>query len=561
MKSIKNTNFLLLLAAFGVTAILSNCGSSSSDSDKQPEKNNNHELNVTPSLGKIFNATVKLFESNGTSLLATYEIASDGKILIEYNGDYSGPIVVAVLGDEDATYFDEMANTEIAFGAGESFHAIIPSGTTETAVSLLTEVAYQYATVNNMTLSDSNVLSLNEKVRAALAPELSSIISPPQLFDSTTTSSTFDNNNTGKYALRLAAFAKLGASDGTPALSVLKQLALDFSDGTLDGQSADGAIPDLLYIAANLATDLTNNLIDMANSYGTDALQTALSTYEPISNDLGFLIPSGDGAALADGNGATATIGANTYTYLESVSYLYFPLTGKGVFTAYNEESDALTKWSIAGLTNAVGTYTCGESDDSVAIARSFADYPNSESATECVVEIISISTLEIEGRFSAKINGMTVNDGYFRYESPKSSATGLEDDEFGYTMDVNGENVTNNTVIALDEWDRGNGYINLLDTPYMGIGLIPEGESNSYACGDGPNQFRLVNMSYGLNGNLGSNAYTALNETYPGSCTVDITYADGIYSGTFSGTLYNPTGDEIIITNGFFRNDGRNLL
>jgi hypothetical protein len=81
---------------------------------------------------------------------------------------------------------------------------------------------------------------------------------------------------------------------------------------------------------------------------------------------------------------------------------------------------------------------------------------------------------------------------------------------------------------------------------------MIPEGVGGVYTCGQGPNSYRLVSMYY--------QGYTTDGDTYPGSCSVTVDYTGEVYSGTFSGTLYNSDGDEMVITNGEFRNDGSEL-
>ena len=165
------------------------------------------------------------------------------------------------------------------------------------------------------------------------------------------------------------------------------------------------------------------------------------------------------------------------------------------------------------------------------------------------------MSSTEIEGRFAAVISSLgAVTNGYFRYMAPEESSTGdLDTQEFGYSMDVDGTEVADNDVPALDGFDRQVAdFLTLGDTPTFQIRMIPEGVSGSYSCGEGPNSFRLVGMSY--------DGYTTDNASHPGSCSVDVTFAEGIYSGTFSGTLFNSAGDSMVITNGVLRNDGTGL-
>lgn len=652
--------------------LLSACGGSSSSSSQA-----NNEIEITPSLGKISLATVYLYQSDSTTLLSSSEIGSDGLIKISYSGSYSGPIIVVVKGDSDATYFDESTGTDLAFGAGKLLRAIVPAGTTETAVTMLTEIAYQLSLVNSIPLTNTSVNLLNERVRVAMAPELGSIITPPVLFDSNTTAGSLENNDAGKYALRLAALADLGSLDATPALKVAEQMAWDFADGTLDGQGGGSAISGVLYNPTTIATDLTSKLSRFATSYGSNALQTVLANYSAISTSVNVddlmssgtgdtlpsyvagqivtmkygsaavgspyindedvlfsfsssgslmltdqytvvatsfavrgseyiwvdsdnsieyalsvhndaihevnvtgiggtpfygqftpveevtggeaLVPDGDGSALSDGNGVTGTIGLNTYTYTshpveDAALYAYFPLTDSSVFSAYANESNPLTFWQIAGLQNSLGTFDCGELGGgmpAVSLHINAAAYLGSE----CVIEVTAVSSTEIEGRFAAVLTNLgTVTNGYFRYEVPQETGTGgLADGEYGYSMDVDGENVTNSSVPALDGFDRQvASFLTLGDTPTFQMRMIPEGVSGTYNCGEGPNSFRLVSMYY--------QGFSSDNATYPGSCSISVNYASGIYSGTFSATLRNNAGGTMEITNGVVRNDGSEL-
>ncbi|MCC1498116.1 hypothetical protein [Alcanivorax sp. 1008] len=507
---------------------------------------------------------MKVFQEDGSTLLETSDTGADGAIEISYSGDYSGPLIVVVEGDADAEYFDEASSSMIAFGPGKSIHAIVPAGSTEVTVTALTEIAYQIALLNDLVLTDTVINQINEVVRLALAPELSSILLPPTLFDSSTTTGSFGTTEADKYALRLAALAQLGSADAAPALTMAEQLAQDLSDGTIDGLQDGVAIVGLVYSVANFVTDLQTQLTAMATSFGTSALQTAVTSYTAVSTTVDLsglvssLVPDGDGMALSDGNGATGTVGETTYTFTGSIGdgplYIYAPITGVGLFTSYNG-SDPITRWTISGLSDSPGTYSCGADGELPSVSLTLSGVPYL--ADDCSIEIISVSTTEVEGRFAAHLLGTsdnefgTVTDGYFRYETPSTGGGGLAEGEYGYSMDVDGENVTVTGVPALDGFDRQvAGFLTLGDTPTFQIRMIPDNSTGTYTCGEGPNSFRLVGMSYA----------GGTSENSSGSCTVNVTSAGAVYEGTFSGTLYTAGGTAIAITNGFFRNDGSEL-
>ena len=273
------------------------------------------------------------------------------------------------------------------------------------------------------------------------------------------------------------------------------------------------------------------------------------------------LTVDGDGAALAGGSGATGTVGATVYTYsghpvADAALYAYIPTNDSGLFTAY-DGSNAITRWSVSGFPASVGSYSCGTDTSLPSVSLTLNGIPYL--AVQCSIEIISVSSTEVEGRFAASLVGAsnndfgTVTDGYFRYTVPASNTSSdLAADEYGYSMDVNGSRVTVNNVPALDGFDRQvDGYFTLGDTPTLQLNFIPDGGVGSYSCGSGPNQFRLVAMAY--------NGYTSTNAP-GGSCSIEVTSAGDRYEGSFSATLYSGGGDQMTITNGFFRNDGSQL-
>ena len=535
---------------------LSACGGSdhgSTSSDGDGGSGSSTEYVISPSLGTLTNASVRLFQSDGSTELGKGDTGTTGTVTIAYDGDYSGPIIVAVIGDEDAQYYDEAIGSTVDFPEGSLLRALVPSGTTEVGVTILTEVAYQLALVNSIDLSeDTTINQLNERVRQALAPELSSILTPPTLFDNSIGTGSLDDNEADQYAARLAALAQLGGTGATPALSVAQQLAWDFSDGAVDGKHDGSPITNLVYTPANLVSDLNTALNDIARNFGTEMLAAALTGYgtpslsadisdllqpsdddttlpggiagqtvtmvfccaasgapfndedqvdfsfaadgsltltdkgrdtviasnftlrgseyiwvdsnatpeieyalslnngdiheinlygvggtpfygqfAPISggdsNSSTDLTPDGDGAALSGANGATGTVAGTSYTYsghpvAMSELYAYNPVNITGLFDAY-DGSSAITRWSINGFPAATGSYDCGTNGDLPGISLTLNGVPYM--ADNCVIEIISASTTEVEGRFAAHLidsHGTelgTVTDGYFRYREP----------------------------------------------------------------------------------------------------------------------------------------------
>lgn len=316
--------------------------------------------------------------------------------------------------------------------------------------------------------------------------------------------------------------------------------------------------------AVQYVLSLLNGEIHEVNVMG--AGDTFLGQFAPVSSGPGggTLTPDGDGAALTGGNGATGTIASTTYTYsghpvAGSPLYTVNPLDSTGLFDAY-DGSSAITRWSINGFPAAAGSYSCGANGALPAVSLTLNGVPYQ--ADQCSIEIISASATEVEGRFAAHLQDAggsafgTVTDGYFRYAVPATGGGGgLAAGEYGYTMDANDVNVSVTGVAPLDGFDRPvAGYLILGNAPSLQLRMIPDGGVGSYTCGSGPS-FREVALWY-----LYQSVYYYSDNSFGGSCSIEVTAADSVYEGTFSGTLYSNSGDALVITNGFFRNDGSNL-
>jgi len=64
------------------------------------------------------------------------------------------------------------------------------------------------------------LVRLNERVRQALASDLSSILTTPAAFNSSTTTGSLGETEADKYALRLAALAQPGSGNASAALLI-----------------------------------------------------------------------------------------------------------------------------------------------------------------------------------------------------------------------------------------------------------------------------------------------------------------------------------------------------
>lgn len=297
------TNIRLKTLLLGSALALGACGGGSGDDDGSASSS----VTVTPSLGKVENATVTLYAENGTTVLGTAELGSEGSVTFEV--DHDAAAVVEVSGDEDAMYYDEASQTMVSFNSEQSIRAIIPDVEGSVAVTALTEVAYQQAqTQESFPLTASTVNSINASVQAALAPQLNSILSVPTEFNSSTTTESLADTEAGRYALYLAALAELGSGDdsGQPALAVSVALAADLEDGELDGQSASGSISTPW---ADFIAELNAAIETYAEAYASVELKANATDLVPTTIEIDF---GGDGEWSLDVTGTVTVAGSET---------------------------------------------------------------------------------------------------------------------------------------------------------------------------------------------------------------------------------------------------------
>ena len=425
---------LAVLLALGV----SGCSDDDGDNDGGDQAAAS-SVTVTPALGLVRNAPVRIFQADGSTELASGETDASGVVTLAITG-YSGPVVVQVSGDDDAQYYDEAAGTLVPFPADASLRALSPEASGSVAVTPVTEIAYQAAQ------------------RQGLFP-LDSEQAAPTAFDSETTTASLEDDAAGRYALMLAALAQLGAGEAAPALAAARALAADLVDSAIDGQ-ADGEPLNVPY--SDFGAELASALAAFAANFGTEALQTAAGGLVPAASSFDFtvetgaqdgsgddgagddeagddeagddeagddeagsgdgsggdLTPTGDGAALAGGNGATGTVAGTAYTYTNQAGYLVgIPVTGLGYFDAF--DSTFFSSWNIEGFPAEPGVYACDSDGELPRILLSLSGIPYE--ASECTIEVFSSGATSVEGRFAATLHAAdgsvfgTVTDGYFR--------------------------------------------------------------------------------------------------------------------------------------------------
>jgi hypothetical protein len=247
-------------------------------------------------------------------------------------GGYTGPVLYALFVDDATTYYDEAAGAETAvpaylapLGIGDGFIpekfkdqfedegrdpasfriamlALADSPKNKVAITPLTTLALAVArNILDSVDSPSLIRRANGAIREALAPELTSILSPATPFDSGTTSGSLGATDADKYALKLAALAELNAAEPSPAALSLDALYHNIYTSMEIEDPYPFSDFESFVVALSAALD------DYATDYGTPDLQDAVASYPGLSKDIGALYDALDD----DGN---LVLTAGTYT-------------------------------------------------------------------------------------------------------------------------------------------------------------------------------------------------------------------------------------------------------
>ena len=306
-------------------AILAGCNGN--DDDGAPAAASTTQVTITPSLGKILGA--KVIARNATTGVEIGSGNTGNTGVATFNvTQTSAPVIFEVQGSATAKYVDESKlsatnNGETNFDATQKIRVAVPALTANIGVSTLTEVAYQAAlkkaSNDEKAISAAIATASNEAIRKALAPELTSITVTPTVIGSLADLAAIQNTEAGKYALKLAALAKLVPdTNAAPAIAALKQLAADItSDDKLDG-IATGQELAFNYTAANLVSSITNNLnitISGANLTGFNTAQ-----FTPVPGNIVITV-SGTGGGTGSGQDCMANIAYTGLPVIGSMTY------------------------------------------------------------------------------------------------------------------------------------------------------------------------------------------------------------------------------------------------
>jgi len=241
------------IASAGLLTIYG-CGGGSGDAAPTQQS-----MTLTPSLGQFSKGTIVRLKKLDDSVLSSGSIEDNGKVTLTFL-DYTGPVVVEVLGGAGVTYYDEGTKTDQPYAG--TLRAVVPAPQAEVGVTALTHAAAaKMGAISALTAAQINLA--NTKVAAIFGyADGSSILQAPKLVN-ISTGNALDVAITGdKYALILAALAKTAASGLTKA-EVVEALASDLMDDKLNGLAGTTVISSYLpltmtdqYQAA--ANDLAN---------------------------------------------------------------------------------------------------------------------------------------------------------------------------------------------------------------------------------------------------------------------------------------------------------------
>jgi len=279
---------LMSVLALGSMALLSAC-------DRTVE-NSTNRLNIYPSLGLIQEAKVRVYAADGKTLLAKGSTGKTGLMGI-YAGKGVEPAVIELEATNATVYYDEAQMAFVSLPAGTTMYALVSAPFGNFAVTPLTDMAYRIAVDKKLfPLSKSEVEILNERVRAAFAPELSDITLPPTILSAPLFPKVLSDIPEYRYAVRLIALAQLGSNNASSIVSVMQAMGVDVLDGVIDGLDKNSQPIATPYIVDPnspdyIANALPNIFLQIAyptppeESVVDDAFATALSAvdYAPFS--------------------------------------------------------------------------------------------------------------------------------------------------------------------------------------------------------------------------------------------------------------------------------------
>lgn len=230
-------------------------------------------LTISASLGRITDATVKIYAADYEQVIGEGALDENGKAQITVTYSQLEPAIVEVTAGANSSYFDEAAG-EVALAEGSKLHAMT-TDPASTAVTPLTELAWQLAlNKGSFPLDAERVELMNDAVSKLFSGGLRSITYAPEILAEMPAPNSQTIGLDDLYAALLGAFAKVGSAEGSPALAVLEDLSQDVADGVLNDNFFTPE--DVNYVYEDFGAELRAELESWIATYGNDAAQEAI---------------------------------------------------------------------------------------------------------------------------------------------------------------------------------------------------------------------------------------------------------------------------------------------
>ena len=285
--------------------------------------------------GVFVNAIVTVARADGT-VVGSAATDAYGMVSVKNNGD-SQPLLFTLQGAANATYWDEAKQAQLPFPGTQIMHAMVAStngGQTlsrNVGITPLTEAAYQYAMVNlggvNAWKTPANIATANQAVAAEFnrfLPSTEAIsditrLAAPSRDATTQVFAAASPNNT--YGLVMAALVRQSVvhnpNSPSPGLDLAQQIALDLSDGHLDGVGPGNvavapSLTQQAYVIPTLTADVLAAQQQVAASNGASIPVTTYALSGSVSglNASGLVIVNGGTAVSIPANATSFTFGA-----------------------------------------------------------------------------------------------------------------------------------------------------------------------------------------------------------------------------------------------------------
>lgn len=225
-------------------------------------------VTVSASLGRITNATVKIYGANYSEVIGEGVLDEAGKAAIEVTYSSLEPAIVEVTAGENSSYFDESAG-EIALAEGSQFHAITKDPAS-TAVTPFTEIAWQLAlSKGEFPLDAERVELLNDSVAKLVNGGIRSITSSPDILSEMPAPNSQTIALGDLHAAVLGALARVGDAQAMPVLAVLESLSTDVTDGMLNDFNGG-------YVYSDFGAEFREELESWVETYGNEDAQNAI---------------------------------------------------------------------------------------------------------------------------------------------------------------------------------------------------------------------------------------------------------------------------------------------